>query len=169
MDYELFSNLGYILLGSLLTIVGYFAKRSIEGKKHSEKLELDEKVLNINEKMMAQSLSREQFELLKSQLLSPHKLGSVQKGESKNSDIANLWEIIAIHAGNEAMDASSLKLLFPESVTDQRINLARGTFHAAFRTCLRLNPGSLNMESLKEYEKDIPVPEDYKNALEQYR
>ena len=169
MDNELFNKLVIFLLGAACTIIIYFIKRFIEGKKPYEKLVLNEKVLDVNEKMEKQNLSPEQVEALKSRLLSLPELGSLQKGGSENSVIEMLWEMLAIHAGNEAKDASSLKLLFPELITDERINLARATFHAAFRICLRLNPDSLNIESLKEYESEIPVPEDYKIALEKHR
>ena len=82
--------------------------------------------------------------------------------------IGYFYEILAIHAGNEARDAGLLRELLPDFVTDDRLDLACATFHAAIRMTRRLAPDSVNLPALEEYEQEIPIPESYKDRLKSF-
>ena len=148
-------------------IVSFF-----RGRKR-EKLELIRMALEINREMTDQKLSGQDVsELLGALTTDPASL--LREGENRlPSELASsllnligtLFEVLAIHAGNEALSGAPLHEAFPKLFPLPRLELAQATFHKALWGLRDLGWSSARFAHLQEkYESAIPFPEKYRRS-----
>jgi hypothetical protein len=176
MTLDILVEIAKYLLPAVGVVVWYGIKRRVERTRRDEDLGRKDRVLEIHAKLKHQGMSPDDLKRLEKDLFgestpSPTKsptLVSMLPLVATRHDL-KLWEMLAIHAGNEAQDAGTLRTLFPEVVSQERVDLAQATFHAAYRVLLQMKANTETMHLLSDYEKRIPVPTEYEERLEQYR
>ena len=140
-----------------------------------DKLELIRMALEINKEMTGQELSgKDVSKLLEGLTTDPASLVSeADEGNRPLTDIeaslletiGELFEILAVHAGNEAITGATLNEVFPELFPLARLELAQATFHKAIWGMRELGWTSEAFDRMQEkYEPAIPFPAKYRRS-----
>ena len=155
----------------------YWLKRRLERKPERENVDLLLAALEVNRERMDQGISLEDLPGLV-ESLTPSSTSSTEPaadvgGVSLSADevarlvetIGTLFEVLATHAGDNALAAASLQELFPKRFPVPRLERAQATFHKALWGMREMGWSSANFDRLQEkYEPAIPFPAKYRQS-----